>query len=78
MKTLPIECLDGDTDSLLHELKGKVFHFTPQSAYQQILNDRKILNNKDGQLEMHMPYEQTFARLKGYVSLFDLRNDQPD
>lgn len=62
-------------EKLLPVLIGKVFHVTSLSAYKSILRDGAIRNNANGQFPFSYEVsEKSYHRLRGRVSLIDLRN----
>lgn len=60
--------------SLLPILRGYVFHVTTRSGFQAITKDGFIRNNQNGLFPYSFPQSnRSYARTRGYVSLFDLR-----
>ena len=76
--TLPIEHLSFHQSLLEHSLlpilRGKVFHVTNRSGLIGITKDALIRSNKNGEFPFTFPQStRSYARARGYVSLFDLR-----
>ena len=66
-------------DFLLPILRGNVFHLTNRSALKGITKDGLIRSNKNGESSYTYPQSaRSYARTRGYVSLFDLRNTSND
>lgn len=72
MDLIQLTCEEGETDTLLAELKGRVFHFTP--SFSEIKQSGRVLNNKDGHLPINTSSNDSFGRNMGYVCLFDFRD----
>lgn len=70
-----ITCEDGDTDPLLANLMGRVFHLTPTASYDAIRRTGKVLHNRDGNYELNTSSQFSYGRMNGYVCLFDLREN---
>ena len=69
------EVVINNTDELYNMMEDHVFHITPWSNTQKILDLGRINNNRERQY--NSPYsdvQKAFFRDKGYVSLFDYRN----
>ncbi len=75
-----ITCFRGELESeLLPILRNKVFHVTTRSALSNIGKDGLLRNNKHGRFPYSFPTsERSYARIKGWVSLFDLRDTPED
>lgn len=59
---------------LLPILRGNVFHVTTHSGFQGIKKDGFIRNNQSGLFPYSFPQSnRSYARNRGWVSLFDLR-----
>lgn len=63
-------------EPLLHRLRGRVFHMTKWSAMEQIRLHGRVKH--DAAPLTHVTYDNSFARQKGYVCLFDLRGATED
>jgi len=74
METEALEYLDGNIESLLQILQGKVFHLTKQTSFQEIQKSGKICNNKDGRFGLNTSSGNSYGRRSGYVCFFDLRD----
>ena len=62
-------------EQILSLLRGHVFHVTKDEGYQGIMKDGMIKHNQDGQFSFSYPQSKNnWGRMKGYVSLNDLRN----
>ncbi|MDH4186807.1 MAG: hypothetical protein OEV08_07410 [Nitrospira sp.] len=75
---LPIENLSCHQSLLEHFLlpilRGNVFHLTNRSGLMGITKDALIRSNKNGESPFTYPQSaRSYARARGYVSLFDLR-----
>lgn len=61
-------------ESLLPILRGNVFHVTTRSGFNGITKDGFIRNNKSGLFSSSFPQSnRSYARNRGWVSVFDLR-----
>ncbi len=83
MKKVVITLCENDLrEKLFPRLRGRVFHVTTRSAFAAILECGMVRPNDTGQFPF--TYEQSknsYFRIRGYVSLFDLRsasNEQLD
>ena len=66
-------------DFILPNLRGNVFHLTSRSGLKGITKDGLIRNNKNGEFPYTYPQSaRSYARKRGYVSLFDLRTTSDD
>lgn len=66
-------------DFMLPILRGNVFHLTDRSGLKGITKDGLIRNNKNGEFPYTYPQSaRSYARKRGYVSLFDLRTTSDD
>jgi hypothetical protein len=65
-------------DDLLEHLLGTVFHLTTKTAFEQIKNDGYVYHNQNGRLGLNPSSEKSFGRNKGWVCLFDLRDETSD
>jgi hypothetical protein len=66
-------------DFILPILRGNVFHVTTRSGFKGISKNGLIRNNKDGDLPYtYQKSARSYARTRGYVSLFDLRTTSGD
>lgn len=64
---------------MLPILRGNVFHLTNRSGLKGITKDGLIRNNKNGEFQYTYPQSaRSYARKRGYVSLFDLRTTSDD
>lgn len=62
-------------DALLPLLREQIFHVTSHDRFQLIEETGRVSANSDGALGNTFPQSaRSFARQKGYVCLFDLRN----
>ncbi len=60
-------------ESLLPLLRGNVFHMTTRAGFLGITKDGLIRNNKNGLFTYSFPQSnRSYARNRGWVSLFDL------
>lgn len=65
----------GAYESIKSMLEGKIFHVTPHKNLASIIDDQGIHPNEDGYLEGAFGhYNNSYARLRGRVSLFDFHN----
>ncbi len=70
-----IEYGDEDhTEDLLQRLRGSVFHITTKEAFDHIREDGQVFHNKDGRFPLNTSSESSFGRNRGWVCLFDLRD----
>lgn len=60
-------------EKLLPHLENKVFHLTTIRAYDQIIADNEIKNNKDNVLTPYKKPDHSFGSKKGWVCLFNLK-----
>ena len=66
-------------ESLLPVLRGNVFHVTTRAGFLGITKDGFIRNNKNGLYTYSFPQSnRSYARNRGWVSLFDLRTLSED
>jgi hypothetical protein len=66
-------------DLLLPILRGNVFHLTTAAGLRGIKKDGLIRNNKSGKFPYNYPQSaRSYARNRGYISLFDLRTSSDD
>jgi len=82
-KNLKIENLSCHEPQLkefiLPILRGNLFDLTNRSGFKGILKDGLIRNNRKGEFPYSFPQSaRSYARTRGYVSLFDLRATSKD
>jgi hypothetical protein len=82
-KKLKIENLSCHESQLrnfmIPSLRGNVFHLTNHQGLRGITKDGVIWNNKNGEFPYTYPQSaRSYARKRGYVSLFDLRTTSDD
>jgi len=66
-------------DFILPILRGNVFHVTDRSGFKGIAKAGLIRNNKNGEFPYTYPQSaRSYARTRGYVSLFDLQTTSDD
>lgn len=61
-------------ENLLPYLKDTIFHLTSLKAYEQILSDGEIKNNKDNKFSLNTGSAHSLGRKNGWVCLFNLKN----
>jgi hypothetical protein len=64
---------DHSTD-LLNQLIGRIFHVTTRAAFEQIQESGAILHNRDERFPLNPTSIDSFGRTRGWVCLFDLRD----
>jgi hypothetical protein len=74
VKIIRLTAENGNTDSLLNQINGRVFHLTTATAFAAIRNSGKVLHNRAERFPLNTSSKQSFGRLMGYVCLFDLRD----
>ena len=66
-------------DFILPILCGNVFHVTDRSGFKGIAKDGLIRSNKNGEFPYTYPQSaRSYARTRGYISLFDLQTTSDD
>jgi hypothetical protein len=75
MRITQVEYIDIDyRRDLLSRLTGRIFHVTTRAALQQIKTSGAILHNRDERFALNPTSIIGFGRTRGWVCLFDLRN----
>ncbi len=71
-----ITCNNSDLRArVLPLLRGQVFHVTKLQTFDSIRTTGSIKNNRDGQFRFtYGQSANSYGRVRGWVSLFDLRN----
>ena len=65
-------------EELMTHLRGQVFHLTSEKTFRDINKSGCIYNSKDNKCQPIWNSENTFARIHGYICLFDLRDKTDD
>jgi len=74
-----IKYIDQDHhDELLERLLGTIFHVTSKENFEQIKKDKYIGHNRDKRYKLNTSSEGSFGRKKGWVCLFDLREESKE
>jgi hypothetical protein len=77
LRTKQLQCNNNEAfENIVPHLRGKIFHITTEQAFKQIQRDGKIRNNKDGSLGFNSNSEASFGRNRGWVCLFDFRDEE--
>lgn len=78
MNLVKIELLKEDCrEKLLEYLDGEIFHLRPYKDYEKIISSNHLRNSRDGKYCASPSSENSFGGNRGYICLFDLR-DQSD
>ena len=77
-KIIELKYSEKRPENLLSLLKGNVFHVTRRELYEQIIQDGRINNNKDGKYGLNSSSQNSFGRNNGYICFFDLREQNFD
>lgn len=80
LKIENLSCIESQLrEFILPILRGNVFHVTNRAGFKGITKDRLIRSNKQGEFPYSYPQsDRSYARTRGYVSLFDLKTISDD